>query len=99
MAAGHRRQVLARMPLRGRAGAPHALTGRLWDAWAFAAVESELALGAWTKAAREVKAAAFAAYRAALDREEEAAAALAARIAPKVGERLQTRWAVGQGAA
>jgi hypothetical protein len=54
----------------------------LWDAWAFAAVEAELALAAWKRAARELKATAFATYRAALDREEHAAARLAARIAP-----------------
>jgi hypothetical protein len=66
-----------------------------WDAWAFAAVEAELALAAWKRAAREVKAAAFATYRAALDREEQAAARLAKRIAPKVGERLHVRRAFG----
>jgi hypothetical protein len=54
----------------------------LWDAWAFAAVEAELALDAWLKAAHDLKDATFAAYRKALDREEEAAAALAARVAP-----------------
>jgi hypothetical protein len=58
---------------------------QLWDAWGFAAMEAELALDAWKKAARELKAAAFATYRAALDREEQAAARLAERIAPNVG--------------
>jgi hypothetical protein len=53
----------------------------LWDAWAFAAMEAELALAVWNKAKHDLKAAAFATYRAALDREEEAAANLAARIA------------------
>ena len=53
----------------------------LWDAWAFAAVEVQLAGDAWKAAAREVKAAAFASYRAALDREEQAAEELAARVA------------------
>jgi hypothetical protein len=67
----------------------------LWDAWAFAAVEAELALDAWSRAARELKATAFAAYRAALDREEQAAAHLAARIAPRVGKRLHARLAFG----
>jgi hypothetical protein len=71
----------------------------LWDAWAFAAVEAELALDAWSKAAHDLKDATFAAYRNALDREEEAAAALAARVAPKVGRRLQTRWNLTRAAA
>lgn len=70
----------------------------LWDAWAFAAVEAELALDTWLKAANHLKEAAFAAYHQALDREERAAADLAARIAPNVGRRLQTRWAVSRGA-
>jgi hypothetical protein len=52
----------------------------LWDAWAFAAIESELALDAWRRATAELKGAAFAAYRAALDREERAAAILASRL-------------------
>jgi len=54
----------------------------LWDAWGFAAMEAELALDAWKRAAHGMKAAAFAAYGAALDREEQAAATLAARLAP-----------------
>ncbi len=56
---------------------------QLWDAWAFAAMEAELALDTWKKAAHDLKAAAFSAYRAALDREEQAAAILAARVAPQ----------------
>lgn len=52
----------------------------LWDAWAFAAVDAELALAAWFKAAHHLKAATYTAYRKALDREEEAAARLATRI-------------------
>jgi hypothetical protein len=52
-------------------------TQKLWDAWVLAAVESELALGSWMKAAHELKADAFAAYQRTLDREEQAAAALA----------------------
>jgi hypothetical protein len=63
-----------------RANSP---ANELWDAWAFAAMETELALGAWSKAAQGLKATAFAAYRAALDREEHAAAMLAAQLAPK----------------
>jgi hypothetical protein len=68
----------------------------LWDAWVFAAFEAELALDAWKKAASGLKESAFAAYHAALDREEQAAAALASRIAPKAGKRLHTRWALGR---
>ena len=49
----------------------------LWDAWAFAALEAQLALDHWTTAARDLKASAFASYRAALDREERAAMRLA----------------------
>jgi hypothetical protein len=51
-----------------------------WDAWAFAAMEVELASAAWKRAARDLKATAFAAYRSALDREEDAAVQLAARV-------------------
>ena len=61
-------------------------TEDFWDAWAFAAMEAELALTAWKRAARELKATAYATYRAALDREEQAAARLAARIAPTDGQ-------------
>lgn len=50
---------------------------QLWDKWAFAAVEVQLAFDAWKRAARELKMSAFLAYRAALDREEAAAAELA----------------------
>ena len=71
----------------------------LWDAWAFAAMEAELALDAWLKAAHGLKDAAFAAYRDALDREEQAAAELAARVAPQVGRRLQMRRALSRSAA
>jgi hypothetical protein len=71
----------------------------LWDAWAFAAVEAELALDAWLKAAQGLKDAAFAAYRDALDREEQAAAELATRVAPQVGRRLRMRWALNRSAA
>jgi hypothetical protein len=49
----------------------------LWNAWAFAALEAQLALDHWSAAARELKASAFASYRAALDREERAAMRLA----------------------
>ncbi len=53
----------------------------LWHAWALAEMQSQLALDAWMRAARHLKADAFAVYRAALDREEQAAAVLAARVA------------------
>jgi hypothetical protein len=66
----------------------------LWDAWAFAAMEAELALEAWKKAAIGLKEAAFATYRAALDREEKAATDLASRVAPRVARRLQARSAL-----
>src|SRR6185436_1340981 len=49
----------------------------LWDAWAFAALEAQLALDQWKAAARDLKASAFRSYRAALDREERAAVRLA----------------------
>jgi hypothetical protein len=71
-----RNQLAAR--LSWAAAGPEAL----WDAWAFAAIEAELALDAWLKAAHSLKEATFAAYHAALDREEQAAAELAARLAP-----------------
>jgi hypothetical protein len=54
----------------------------LWDAWAFAEIDSGLALDAWQTAAPADQAAAHAAYCAALDREERAAAALAAGAGP-----------------
>jgi hypothetical protein len=53
----------------------------LWDAWAVAEVQSQLALNAWRNTARQLKGEAFAAYCAALEREEQAANALAARAA------------------
>lgn len=71
----------------------------LWSAWAFAAADAELALDAWLGAADNLKEATFAAYREALDREEQMAADLAARVAPDVGRRLQARWAVNRSLA
>jgi hypothetical protein len=50
---------------------------QLWDAWAFAALEAQLAFDLWKTTARDLKASAFASYRAALDREELAATLLA----------------------
>ena len=51
-----------------------------WDAWVFAEVESELALATWHQAPTDGKADAYAAYRAALDREERAAQMLALQL-------------------
>ena len=96
MFADNRRPFLSNVPVGGRSlGAAYSRHEEFWDAWAFAAMEAELALDAWKRAAREVKAAAFATYRSALDREEHAAARLAASIAPNVGERLHARAAFG----
>ena len=49
----------------------------LFDAWVFAARDAELALGAWTSSTNGERGDAHAVYRAALDREECAAAVLA----------------------
>jgi hypothetical protein len=51
-----------------------------WDAWAFAAADVGVASEAWRIAARGDKADASAAYRAALDREQQAARVLALRL-------------------
>lgn len=51
-----------------------------WDAWAFAAVESGLALEAWMSAASGEKELGYCTYLASLEREEQAAEALAARL-------------------
>jgi hypothetical protein len=83
-------QPTSRKPLAARLSWAPARPEALWDAWAFAAMEAELALEAWMKAAHSLKEATFAAYRDALDREERAAAELAARIAPRVGRRLMS---------
>ena len=52
----------------------------LYDAWLFAEAEASLALRTWCTAARAVKDETCAAYRAALDREEQAARVLAQRL-------------------
>ena len=52
----------------------------LWDAWVFAEVETGLALGTWYHAPDDEKRNAYAAYVAALDREEQAAITLAERL-------------------
>jgi hypothetical protein len=48
----------------------------LWDAWLFAEADASVALRDWSCAPDADKSAAYAAYRAALDREEQAAAVL-----------------------
>jgi hypothetical protein len=59
---------------------PQGPTIELWDAWAFAEVDSELALRRWWEATDGERADAFAAYTAALEREAQAARALEARL-------------------
>ena len=53
----------------------------LFDAWLFAEADATLALAAWRSAASDDKAAAYATYRAALDRESHAARVLELRHA------------------
>ena len=53
----------------------------LFDAWLIAEADATLALAAWRSAASDGKAAAYAAYRAALDREAQAARTLELRLA------------------
>jgi hypothetical protein len=55
----------------------------LWDAWAVAATDARLALQAWCSAERAERADAYAVYMATLDREEQAARVLTARVAPR----------------
>jgi hypothetical protein len=55
---------------------------QLFDAWTFAETEASLALVAWRLARSHEKAAAYAAYRAAVDRELHAARLLELRLAP-----------------
>jgi hypothetical protein len=59
------------------------------DAWAFAAVESALALQAWLSAPSEEKELGYCSYLAALDREEQAATALAERVDPAAAARIR----------
>ena len=53
----------------------------LFDAWLLAEADATSALAAWRSAASDDKAAAYAAYRAALDREAQAARTLELRLA------------------
>ena len=55
----------------------------LFDAWVFAARDAELALGAWRCSEWRERADAHAVYRAALDREECAAAVLEDAAPPR----------------
>jgi len=53
----------------------------LFDAWLFAEADATLALAVWRSAASDGKAGPYAAYRAALDREAQAARTLELRLA------------------
>jgi hypothetical protein len=57
----------------------------LWDAWLFAAAESSLMLQTWRVTASDQRGSAYAGYRAALDREEQAALVLADRLSTWLG--------------
>jgi hypothetical protein len=59
-----------------------------YDAWAFAAVESTLALEAWTSARHDEKGVAYTAYVASLDREERAATVLAEQFGRRATDGL-----------
>jgi glutathione S-transferase len=52
----------------------------LWDAWTFAEIDAEFALRRWWEAFGDETETAFCAYRAALEREAQAATVLAARL-------------------
>jgi hypothetical protein len=54
----------------------------LYDAWLFAAADATLALAAWRSAMRGERGDAYAAYVAALDREEQAALSFRRRMDP-----------------
>jgi hypothetical protein len=63
----------------------------LWDAWRFAAVESALALDTWMSAESDQKELGYDAYLACLDREEQAATALAECVDPAAAKRVRAR--------
>ena len=69
----------------------YARAADFWDAWRFAAVESALALKDWMLAGPEEKQLGYDAYLACLDREEEAAIALAERVDPDAAISLRAR--------
>ena len=77
-------RVLARVGVSPTRTVPADLSNYdLWEAWAIAATDARLALQAWSSAEREERADAYAVYTATLDREEQAARALTARVAPR----------------
>jgi hypothetical protein len=63
----------------------------LFDAWVLAAHDAELALSAWSRTPGGERAHAFAVYRAALDREERAAAVLTAAASVEAHGRRPAR--------
>jgi hypothetical protein len=65
-------------------GEPTTSTLELWDAWLFAELDSEFALKRWWEAASPEREHAFANYRAALEREAQAARALELRLVGEV---------------
>jgi hypothetical protein len=80
----HRQSTLEKDPLLMSAASRrrliHTPAIELWDAWVFAEVECDLALESWYRAGDDDKRGAYAAYLAALDREEQAATSLAERL-------------------
>jgi hypothetical protein len=88
MGARRRRNALAPVPitapqLDGKT-TPNAPLAELWEAWRKAQARTEAALNEWYAASKGSKAVTHAAYVAALDREELAAAALARAGFPEV---------------
>jgi hypothetical protein len=71
------------------AAGPKVTAEALWDAWMFAEVEAELALAVWSGAPEGDQERAHSVYVAALDREEQAALALALKVEPRAGRRLR----------
>jgi len=67
---------------RAPVGPGHLRAAELYDAWLFAESDATLALAAWWSAPSTRKGAAYAAYVAALEREDEAAGLLQLRLSP-----------------
>jgi hypothetical protein len=63
----------------------------LWQDWCWAAAEATLALGEWRVALGRRRSTTFVAYRAALDQEEAAAAALQQRATCRTSRLLGSR--------
>jgi hypothetical protein len=80
----HAGPTTAQPPLtrRARLSLKRLRPAQLFDAWTFADTEASLALAAWRLARAHEKAAAYAAYVAAVDREVHAARLLELRLAP-----------------